>query len=464
MSQKDPKFRIAIVGSGIAGLSLAAFISRFTKEEPQRRIAVDIYEAKPEVSAIGAGVAIWKRSWQALQDLGFEKDIIKKGFNVPQDGESRGPIFRKSDQPTEGYDFHNHMMPYGPLGLHRPTLLEILQSKLSADCKIQTSKRLQKYHITEDGVVHLSFSDGSIATADVLVGADGVHSSARESMFNSLGHGYEQYIPPVFTGTVAYRGGVPKAKLAVAFPSHKALGHPRVWCGKNMVGLNLSKGPAANLLQHVVTHPIGLNIGVICFVSQPEMEGKPHAGPLAADVAIEDVRRLFANWEPDVLHLIQHVESFTAWAIHVVRPLPFYASGHVVLIGDSAHAMTPHQGVGGGQAIELLKDAHILGRLLAHPSAFKANVSAILKIHENLRLTRTQEAGNKSRINGLMYEFNHPEFLFNDPSHPDEPSSEELKRLGKSVGLSFAWLADGSIEKDWAEADAELRVLGMEPE
>jgi salicylate hydroxylase len=53
---------------------------------------VDIYEAKPEVSSIGAGVAIWKRSWRALQELGFEKDIVEKGFSIPKDGECESPL------------------------------------------------------------------------------------------------------------------------------------------------------------------------------------------------------------------------------------------------------------------------------------------------------------------------------------------------------------------------------------
>lgn len=63
---------------------MAAFIGKYSTD---RRIAVDIYEAKPEVSTIGAGVAIWKCSWQELQDLGLEAEITKKGFKVPTDGE-----------------------------------------------------------------------------------------------------------------------------------------------------------------------------------------------------------------------------------------------------------------------------------------------------------------------------------------------------------------------------------------
>ncbi|KAJ7717963.1 hypothetical protein B0H16DRAFT_1798522 [Mycena metata] len=450
MSQTDYKFRVAIVGCGISGLSVAAFISNFGKDTSQARIAVDIYEAKPEVSTLGAGVAIWKRSWQVLQNLGFEEDIVAKGFKVPKDGESRGPTFRKSDQSAEGYDFHNHMMPYGPLSLHRPTLLEILQSKLSTDCKIYTSKRLVGYSASAGEAITLSFSDGSTATADIIVGADGVHSATRASLFGLLGHGYKQYAAPTFNGTIVFRGMVPKSKMVATFPQHTGLESPKV---------------------HVVSHPIGTYVGLNCFHSRPEMEGKPYLGPLVSEAAAQDVCRLFENWEPDLRALIENADSYTAWVIHVVNPLPCYVSGASVLIGDAAHSMTPHQGVGGGQGIEVhyistvdqlieaIKDAYLLGRLLSHASTTRADIPAILKLYEALRLPPTQDAWEKSRINGMMYEFNHPDFLFNDPSHTDGPSRDELERLGAAVGLSFMWLAEGNAEEDWAEAEARLNTI-----
>ncbi|KAJ7133826.1 hypothetical protein C8R46DRAFT_1362359 [Mycena filopes] len=437
MSQTEPKFRVAISGCGIGGLALAAFISRFS-DEAAGNIAVDIYEAKPEVSTIGAGVAIWKRSWQVLQDLGFEDEVVKRGFKVPRDGESRGMIFRKSDQPTEGFDFHDHTLPYGPLGLYRPTLLEILQSRLSPNCKIHTAKRLESYTTSPDGSVNIKFSDGSAATADILVGADGVHSATRRSMFTALGAGYEQYIPPVFSGRIAYRGSASKAKFGEAFPDHIALNHPKVWCGKNM---------------HVVSHPLGPNIGMICYSTEPQLEGTPYTKPLVADVTTAEVVKLFEDWEPVLPPLIQAVETYNAWAIHVVKPLPCYAAGAAVLIGDAAHAMTPDQGVGGGQAIE---DAHILGRLLAHPLTSKAKLPLVLKLYERLRLGPTQAAAEKSRVNGMMYEFHHPDFAFNSPAGP---SRAELEALGQAVGRSFQWLAEGEVEEDWVQAEAELKGI-----
>ncbi|KAF7350687.1 FAD NAD-binding domain-containing protein [Mycena sanguinolenta] len=439
MSETEYKFRVAIACVIVENCLLA--LSR--KRIRGGRIAIDIYEAKPEVSTIGAGVAIWKRSWQVLQDLGFEEEIVKRGFNVPKDGESRGPIFRKSDQPMEGFDFHDHMMPYGPLSLHRPTFLEILQSKLSADCKIHTSKRLEKYTTSgKDSEVQLVFADGSIATADILVGADGVHSATRASLFASMGDGYEQYIQPIFSGTIAYRGSFPKAKLAEALPSDRV----KFWCGKNM---------------HVVSHPLGPSIGMICYCSDPDAEGKPFNGPLVTEAATEDVVKRFANWEPDLRPLVQAAETYNAWAIHVVNPLPCYVSGSVVLIGDAAHAMTPHQGVGGGQAVE---DAHILARLLSHPVTRKEHITGVLKLFEDLRLAPTQDAAEKSRMTGMMYEFSHPDFLFDDSVHPNKPSREELKALGNALGLSFGWLAEGNVEEDWAKAEARLKNITEQSE
>ncbi|KAF7333435.1 FAD NAD-binding domain-containing protein [Mycena venus] len=463
-TKSEYKFRVVIAGCGIGGLALAAFISRFTKENSDGRITVDIYEAKPEVSTIGAGVAIWKRSWQVLQDLGFEAEFIKKGFKVPKDGECNSESLRVTilkaysvcfDQPVAQFFasptnrlkvtistamsvpliFHYALLSLqidGPVGLHRPTLLEIFESKLSADCKIHTSKRLERYEVSNNGSVNVVFSDDSVVAADILVGADGIHSATRGTMFKSIGQRDERYLRPTFTGTIAYRSGIPKDKFVAAFPNHSAAEKAQV---------------------HIVSQPLGPWIDITCYNSEPELEGKLYDGPMVKEVATKDVVGLCEDWEPDLLSLIKSVESYNAWAIHVVNPLPRYVSGVVVLIGDAAHAMTPYQGIGGGQAIE---DAHILGRILSHTLTRKDNISSILKLYEALRLSPTQEAAKKSRNNGLLYQFNHPDFPFSDPNHPQR---DELEAIGNAIGRSFGWLADGDAEADWVEAEAKLKEI-----
>ena len=121
---------LASSGGAIGGLSLAAFICKHTN--PDAPVKVDVYESRPEISTRGTGIGIWKRSWQVLQDLGLDKELEKRNIAPPKDGEGmdhsvmlhsicknlyvyfmivRGPVFRKSDQPEEGFTFHSHIMP-----------------------------------------------------------------------------------------------------------------------------------------------------------------------------------------------------------------------------------------------------------------------------------------------------------------------------------------------------------------
>jgi salicylate hydroxylase len=72
---------IALSGGGIGGLTLALVINQNSDS------FVDIYEAKPEISTIGAGIGVWKRSWQALQDLGLHEEVKKRDIPFPKEGE-----------------------------------------------------------------------------------------------------------------------------------------------------------------------------------------------------------------------------------------------------------------------------------------------------------------------------------------------------------------------------------------
>ncbi|KAF8883524.1 FAD/NAD(P)-binding domain-containing protein [Infundibulicybe gibba] len=428
--------RVAICGGGIGGLTVAAFINQHSD------IEVDLYEVKPEISTIGAGIAIWKRSWQVLQDLELEEEVKKRNISLPKEGEVRGPVFRKADKPDGGFDFHNHMMPYGPMSLTRPTLLELLQARLSNKSHIHTLKRLVKYEVEPSGSIELLFADGTRASCDVLIGADGVHSPTRASLYGALAIGaapdtadYQKYIEPIWSGTYAYRCSVQLDKFKELYPDHQALSKPKIWCGKD---------------KHAVSHPIGGTIGLVCFSTVASGEGTPYEGPWVKDVPKQEVLDFYENWEPDLLQLLQHLENPSRWAIHVVHPLPFSVSGRVALLGDAAHAMLPHQGVGGGQAIE---DAHILGRLLSHPSTNLGNIEQILQIYQSIRLPLGSRAAQRSKNNGLMYDFCHPDF----PVHAS--SAEELKGLGEAIGKSFEWLAQGGCDDDWKQAESMLLQL-----
>ncbi len=152
----------------------------------------------------------------------------------------------------------------GPLSIPRPQLLEMLQAKLGPNCRVLTSKRAIDF-IVEDKSAQVSvvFSDGTRDTADILIGADGVHSTTRRCFFADLANrqtdpvkaeAYLQLVLPKWSGTYAYRCNVPAEALQAKFPGHRALTNPYIvsnssprflrmlfifsppqWCGQDKV-------------------------------------------------------------------------------------------------------------------------------------------------------------------------------------------------------------------------------------
>jgi len=185
-----------------------------------------------------------------------------------------------------------------------------------------------------------------------------------------------------------------------------------------------------------------------------QTESAPFSEPLAIEVTADELREVYAGWEPDVDTMLKLVEGkVSRWAVHVVEPLPQFVSGRVALLGDAAHGMTPHQGVGGGQSVE---DAHLLGRLLSHPLVTSpAEVPAALQVFERARKAVTQAAAAKSHQNGRLYEFD-------DPAYPTifdgTAQQQEYQELGEAISKSFQWLARGGCEEDWQAAQNELNA------
>lgn len=114
--------------------------------------------------------------------------------------------------------------------------------------------------------------------------------------------------------------------------------------------------------QHVVSYSIsrGSVVNVVALVSHPEQEGAPYEGPWVTDCSAQELHECYAGWEPEVVDLIkvslhavigsnkciakwtalQCIENPTRWAIHHLRPLPFYTTDRVVLLGDAVCSFT----------------------------------------------------------------------------------------------------------------------------
>ncbi|KAI0751934.1 hypothetical protein C8Q80DRAFT_1160297 [Daedaleopsis nitida] len=474
----SPRFRLAIVGGGIAGLTLAVTLGRL--EDHASPIQIDMYEAGQEITTVGAGISVWPRTWTVMRALGIYEELLNKAVrhtdgNRKAAGEEEfRPAFvmRKSDWKREGYEFWRIMVPNGSTVMHRADMVDVLVRHLPKSCTVHTSKRIVSYtESTSDekesgrSAYTLHFADGTTAEADVIIGADGIKSKTRAAMYDSA-HEREcadskavpredcarcKHATPLWTGTVAYRYLIPGERMREVNPEHSALKikSPMSYAGKG---------------RHIITYPIsdGKYLNWIGFVTVPGGIGTTYPHKWLMDASRDDVVANFAGWEPEVDQMLSCVEKPTLWAIHIVDDLPFAASGRVALIGDAVHAMETHFGAGGGQAIE---DAYILGRLLADPRTTLVRVAGALKIYEDIRLPFARSVVKNAAKIGLMYEFNSPGLYDGRPvsaaseEEEFETTKSRLRELGEAAQELWKWQWETKVEEQWEETERQLEAL-----
>jgi 2-polyprenyl-6-methoxyphenol hydroxylase-like FAD-dependent oxidoreductase len=219
--------------------------------------------------------------------------------------------------------------------------------------------------------VALSFADGSRASADAVIGADGVHSLVREWLL-----GPEQ---PRYTGRVAYRTTFPAYLLksgAISMARTK-------WWGTD---------------RHIVVYYITASRDEIYFVtSQPEdakwltSESWSQKGDPAA------LREAFNGFHPEVQAVLHACPEVHKWALMERDPLPRWCDGHVTLLGDACHPMTPYMAQGAAAALE---DAAMLARCLEGVDA--DGIAHAFKRYEVNRLPRATQIQQSSSANNWL--------------------------------------------------------------
>ncbi|KZT72214.1 FAD/NAD(P)-binding domain-containing protein [Daedalea quercina L-15889] len=406
------KFRVAICGGGIGGLCLAVALSRHPN------IKVEVYEAAARFKEIGAGVMIWSRTWEILAHLGLDSNFAEIAHAIPDGSDGVGFDYRKSDQPMEGHRFYLFHRPYGCIRFHRAHFLDVFVDALP-DGVAHFGKRLLSYTQNNlHGPLELQFSDNTTARCDILVGCDGIKSIVRKQMLEEkaakTGQGeLLHHIDPVWTGTVIYRGLIPVDRLNNRDGlEHRTAETPMMYCGKS---------------KHVVSYSISRRsiVNVVACTSHPELEGTVACDePWVVECTQKELLDCYDGWEPEVVDMLKCIEKPTRWVIHHLRPLPTYVSNKVALLGDAAHAMSPHQGAGAGQAIE---DAFILAHLLGHQATSLATLPQALLAYEHVRLPLGNHVLRGSYESGVMYEFNGPQ-------------TDELQVLGPAIGRQWNWL------------------------
>ena len=353
MADKLPN--VIIVGGGIGGLFAANALTA-------HGLQVAVYEQAPALGEVGAGVFLTPNSVRHLQRVGLGPEVERWGARV-------GPgshYFRHDGAPIAPVQVTDSSGWNATFGMHRADFVEFLAKALPAGV-VHTGHRCTGFE--QDGdKARVSFANGNAAEADIVIGADGIHSELRPFVFPPSN--------PVFHGSVAYRGIVAHERVP-HWPTDRWL----MWLGKG---------------KHFLAFPVraGKLINYVGFVPADQEMKESWSAPGDPDV----LRAEFAGWDPRIEGLLQQVEKTFRWALYDREPLPSWTRGRLTLLGDAAHPMLPHLGQGANQSIE---DGMALATILSR--ADNKTAPAALLAYERLRRERVAQVQRGARENGMRY-------------------------------------------------------------
>jgi salicylate hydroxylase len=348
-----PRPSVVIVGGGIGGLFAAnALIAQ--------GLSVSVYEQAPALGEVGAGVYVTPNAVRHLERVGLGSAVERWGAQV-------GPgsfYFRHDGTPIARVQVTDATGWNACFGMHRADYVDLLAANLPAAI-VHTGHRAVGFEQNGD-LARVRFANGAVAEADVVVGADGIHSELRPYVFPPS--------TPVFHGTISYRGLVSRERLP-DWPMDRW----QMWAG-----------PSKHFLVFPVRH--GTMINYVGFVPTDEEMKESWSAP--GDPAV--LRREFEGWDPRIGAVLKQVDKTFRWALYDREPLPTWTRGRLTLLGDAAHPMLPHLGQGANQGIE---DGMALATILAQVDA--AAVPASLLAYERLRRERVAEVQLGARKHGL---------------------------------------------------------------
>jgi len=327
--------QVIIAGAGVGGLSLALSLH-------QAGICVRIYETVRDPLPLGAGINLQPTAVRELTELGLAIPLAQTGIATQRLNlcNKFGQLIHSEPRGlAAGYRWPQISIHRGELQL---MLLRAVRERIG-DGNVRTGRKLRSFEQRE-GSVRARFSDGEsgselVEEADILVGAEGIHSTVRRQVYPDEGE-------PRFARQILWRGAVESEPFLD---------------GKTMV-------IAGHFGQRIIVYPIGkigegkLLTNWICQMTVPGQAQSPENWNRRVDK--EKVLSAFERWRfpwLDLPTLVEQSPSIYEFPLVDRDPVPAWSFGRVTLLGDAAHPMQPVGGQAGSQAI---LDARTLARAL----------------------------------------------------------------------------------------------------
>jgi salicylate hydroxylase len=369
-----------IIGAGIGGLAAALALQR-------ANCRVRVFEQSPSLGEVGAGLSISPNAALGLHALGVFDEFRDKAYAPDYQAVRHFKTGRVLATVQRGERLQNE---YGEryYVIHRADLHGVLASAVMANDPDAITTGYRFVDLEQDAEqVYVRFDNGKSAQGDMLLGADGVRSRVRSTLF-----GAEEVR---FTGFIAWRGLVPMDKVPI-----EALDPPS----------QIFIGPGHMINRYPVSGGKLLN-----FVAFAERSGWEEEG-WSIPASVAELRAEFDGWHPWVTDIIDAVpeQDLFKWALCARSPLMRWVKGNSALLGDAAHPLLPYLGQGAVMAIE---DAVLLGRAITAA----ADICEGLARYEAARVGRARFVVERSTMQV-------PRFHSDDPDsfHHDIPVDESL--------------------------------------
>lgn len=352
----DRSARIAVLGAGLGGLSVAGLLQR-------AGFPVTIYEQTPVFSRIGAGIILGANAAKVLRRLGLEHALVETGIR-PDAFVSRAWDTGETTYELR-FDAEMEARFDGPfVNIHRADLHRLLQRAVTPGT-IRLGHKIAGID-EEPGGLRLTFENGAVAWADIAIGADGIRSRVREIIL-----GAEE---PRFIGRVAPRA---------VFRASRVAGPPIRDCTKWW-------GPDRHVLAYYMTARRD-EVYVMAAVPADRWDGDD--APMRG--SREELLAAIDGFHPDLQRTVAAATDVMVWPICDRPRNDRWSDGRIVLLGDACHPVRPFMAAGGSMALE---DAAMLSRCLAHfpdPSTAFARYAA-------LRIPRVAQVQHGSLANTWM--------------------------------------------------------------
>ncbi|WP_433875824.1 FAD-dependent oxidoreductase [Sinomonas atrocyanea] len=351
MNTEDLKnLDIAIIGAGYAGAASAKALSLLGAN-------VTVYEQAGQTREVGAGIGLRPNSMERFRQWGIRDAIA--AVSSPSD---YFEILTLTGEPIMK-DSWPEIEKYGPTHLiHRGDFIEALIGVLP-EGMVRLGHKLERVETAEGSASDksvLTFTNGTVVEADLVVGADGIRSVVREQLFSDKG--------PVFSGEHAYRAVIDADAthgLTIDDNLRMYIGH----------------GTKVYFLPLRHRNQVSFDITVL----NPDSTWAP-------TITKEDLLATVEGFDPRIVDITRELDmdAVNVRAVYDIDPVDVWHSGSVVLVGDAAHSMLHHQGQGANSAI---LDAGALADALAEA----ASVPEALAQYQAARKPVTDELQRISR-------------------------------------------------------------------